>query len=146
MVSPGAGVTFHVDRYLAGQDDHTEEGVSQEAARKSPWGNDIRPGEFLEPWSEQFSFGPAPEPFSYAPGEHGYQPLNEQFDWDPKGDMPRPDPGFIPELNSWGWHEQPDGTWRAQRWRHSLFCQRDHDGQYHWGQDVSCGQIFGWSG
>ena len=111
MVSPGAGVTFHVDRYLAGQDDHTTQGVSQEAARKSPWGNDIRPGEFLEPWSEQFSFGPAPDPFSYAPGEHGYQPFNEQFDWDPKGDMPRPDPGFIPELNSWGWYEQPDGTW-----------------------------------
>ena len=25
-----------------------------------------------------------------APGEHGYQPLNEEFGWNPQGDFPRP--------------------------------------------------------
>ena len=46
-------------------------------------GGDIRPGEFLEPWSGSFNSGPAPDPFSYAPGEHGYRPLNERFNYAP---------------------------------------------------------------
>ena len=106
----------------------------------------IKPGEFTAPWSGEFTGPDAPDPFSYAPGEHGYQPLNEEFGWNPKGDMPRPDPGFIPELNSWGWHEQPDGTWRHRDGDTAYFVNKDHDGQYHWRQDVSRGPISGGEG
>ena len=48
-----------------------------------PGGGDIRPGEFLDPWPGSFDSGPAPDPFSYAPGEHGYRPFNEQFNYAP---------------------------------------------------------------
>ena len=46
-------------------------------------GSDIRLGEFLDPWTGSFNYGPAPDPFSYAPGEHGYQPFNERFNYAP---------------------------------------------------------------
>ena len=46
-------------------------------------GSDIRLGEFLDPWTGSFNYGPAPDPFSYAPGKNGYQPFNERFKYAP---------------------------------------------------------------
>ena len=71
----------------------------------------ISSGEFRDPNPNQgqFSSGPAPDPFSYAPGEHGYQPLNEEFSFTTQEyQVP---PGMRKELKAWGWEELPDGTW-----------------------------------
>ena len=73
--------------------------------------NPIQVGEFTDPNPNQgrFSSGPAPEPFSYAPGEQGYQPLNEEFSFTTQEyQVP---PGMRKELKAWGWEELPDGTW-----------------------------------
>ena len=66
MVSLTGDKTFHVDRYMAGRDDHTEEGIS-----------DLH---------RQFD-----------PSEYGYQPFNEQFEFDTE-DLLK-DPGYQWRLN-----------------------------------------------
>ena len=69
----------------------------------------VRRGRFTEPWRGTFTGPDAPDPFSYAPGEHGYQPLNEEFSFTTQEyQVP---PGMRKELKAWGWEELPDGTW-----------------------------------
>ena len=77
MVSTTGDKTFHVDRYLAGRDDHTEEGISELHSQFDP---------------SEYGYMPFNEQFSNAPGEHGYQPLNEQFSFD--ADDLYKDPGY----------------------------------------------------
>ena len=122
LVNETENVSFNFDDYRANPDDYTGDNVGKakhDAAGDLLPRQPIRAGEFLDDDPNRGNYSPpssathpAPPPFQYKPGEHGYQPLNEEFGWQPRGDMPGPAPGMIKELNSWGWYEQGDGTWR----------------------------------
>ena len=115
------GVYFKLDRALAAGDAN-QDWYTNDASASTVWGRPpgvVDEGEFIDDDPNRGNYSPpssathpAPDPFQYNPEEHGYQALNEEFGWQPRGDMPGPAPGMIKELNSWGWHEQGDGTWR----------------------------------
>ena len=119
LVNEKENASFNFDHYRANPDSYTPGKAVHDAAGDLLPRQPIRAGEFTDDDPNRGNYSPpssathpAPDPFQYNPEEHGYQPLNEEFGWQPRGDMPGPSPGMIQELNSWGWHELGDGTWR----------------------------------
>ena len=111
------GAYFRLDAALAAGDANQDWYTNN--APTTVWGSPpgvIDHGEFVDDDPNAGNYAPpsdathpAPDPFQYNPGEHGYQPLNEEFSFTTQEyQVP---PGMRKELKAWGWEELPDGTW-----------------------------------
>ena len=118
LVDNQNNASFNFDHYRANPDSYTPGVAVHDAAGEviapapPPAPNSDNSRSPSGPIAEREFIDPDPNRGNYAPPSSATHPAPDPFSWQARGDMPRPSPGMIQELNSWGWHEQPGGTWR----------------------------------
>ena len=118
LVDNQNNASFNFDHYRANPDSYTGGVAVHDAAGEviapapPPAPNSDNSRSPSGPIAEREFIDPDPNRGNYAPPSSATHPAPDPFSWQARGDMPGPSPGMIQELNSWGWHEQGDGTWR----------------------------------
>ena len=118
LVDNQNNASFNFDHYRANPDSYTPGVAVHDAAGEviapapPPAPNSDNSRSPSGPIAEREFIDPDPNRGNYSPPSSATHPAPDPFSWQARGDMPGPAPGMIKELNSWGWYEQGDGTWR----------------------------------